>query len=111
MTTVGNRFGGTFLLPSCWLWIWQDVLYSLSVQTIPYSEFKLRLTAGDVVVCEVRETEIIGRIRKPEFRTIDPQTADSDSTLDDAGVDGAEGVTDDTESGAGSIDSVRIVDR
>lgn len=45
------------------LWMWQDAFYHLTVHTIPYSEFREHVARGDVIECDVRETEIIGRIR------------------------------------------------
>jgi cell division protease FtsH len=44
------------------LWVWQDQLHQMSVKTIPYSQFKQYLAAGEVVECEVKESEITGRV-------------------------------------------------
>src|SRR6266540_1746021 len=44
------------------LWLWQDTFTQFTVQTIPYSEFKVHLARGEVTECAVRETEITGRI-------------------------------------------------
>jgi hypothetical protein len=43
--------------------IWQDVFYTMTVHTIPYSEFKDHVAKGDVVECDVKEDEIVGLIR------------------------------------------------
>lgn len=44
------------------LWLWQGALQQLTVRTIPYSEFKARVAAGEVTECLVKENEIEGRI-------------------------------------------------
>ncbi len=44
------------------LWLWQEQLYQISVKTIPYSEFKQHLAAGEVAECEIKDMEITGRI-------------------------------------------------
>lgn len=44
------------------LWIWQDFLYQNSMKTIPYSEFKQHVAAGEVTQCQIGETDIEGRI-------------------------------------------------
>ncbi len=44
------------------LWVWQDQLHQISVKTIPYSQFKQYLAAGEVAECEVKDLEISGRI-------------------------------------------------
>ena len=51
------------------LWLWQDVFLASTIQTIPYSEFKRYLAAGQVVECNIREDRIEGKIdptRKPQ---------------------------------------------
>jgi cell division protease FtsH len=45
------------------LWLWQGVFTGTAETTIPYSEFKAAVTRGDVVTCQIRESEIVGRIR------------------------------------------------
>ncbi|MGO8751707.1 MAG: ATP-dependent zinc metalloprotease FtsH [Thermoguttaceae bacterium] len=44
------------------LWVWQDQLHQMSVKTIPYSQFKQCLAAGEVAECKVEELEITGRV-------------------------------------------------
>jgi cell division protease FtsH len=44
------------------LWVWQDQLQQMSVKTIPYSQFKKYLAAGEITECEVKDQEITGRI-------------------------------------------------
>ena len=44
------------------LWVWQDQLHQMSVKTIPYSQFKQYLAAGEVAECKVEDLEITGRI-------------------------------------------------
>ncbi len=44
------------------LFLWQDYAGSLGIRTIPYSEFKKHLAAGEVVECVLREEVIEGRI-------------------------------------------------
>ncbi len=44
------------------LWLWQDELHQMAVETLPYSQFKRYLAEGEVSECEVQETEITGRI-------------------------------------------------
>jgi cell division protease FtsH len=44
------------------IWFWQDVLSSLRVKTIPYSEFKLYLAHDEVTEAEVKQDEIVGKI-------------------------------------------------
>jgi cell division protease FtsH len=44
------------------LWVWQEVFSTTRVQTIPYSEFKARVAAREVIRIEVRQDEIIGEI-------------------------------------------------
>jgi cell division protease FtsH len=44
------------------LWLWQDLASQMSVKTIPYSQFKQYLAKKEVSECEVRETEIFGRV-------------------------------------------------
>ncbi len=54
------------------LWVWQDQLHQMSVKTIPYSQFKQRLAAGEVAECEVRDLEITGRIVPKDARSQSP---------------------------------------
>jgi cell division protease FtsH len=44
------------------LWAWQDLVYSMKIHTIPYSEFKQYLAEGEVAECQVKQNEITGRI-------------------------------------------------
>jgi len=41
---------------------WQDLVRQLRVRSIPYSQFKAHLARGEVVVAEVKQDEIVGRI-------------------------------------------------
>jgi cell division protease FtsH len=67
------------------LWLWQDMYYTVTVHTIPYSQFKTLLAQGKVVSCEVEDTEIDGKSTidpttkfPPEIQA--PETAPSDKT-------------------------------
>ena len=44
------------------LWFWQDQVRTLTVRTIPYSEFKSALTRGHVVECTIGQADITGKI-------------------------------------------------
>ena len=44
------------------LWVWQDVMYSATVHTILYSQFKQYLADGEVAECTIGSNEITGRI-------------------------------------------------
>lgn len=44
------------------LWFWQNMLTSMRVKTIPYSEFKQYLANDEVTEAEVKEDEIDGKI-------------------------------------------------
>jgi cell division protease FtsH len=44
------------------LWFWQDMLTSMRVKTIPYSEFKEYLANNEVTEAEVKQDEIDGKI-------------------------------------------------
>jgi cell division protease FtsH len=48
------------------LWLWQEAFHQIAVRAIPYSQFKKLLAAGQVVECQVREDEIIGKARSGE---------------------------------------------
>ena len=45
------------------IWAWQETLTHATVQTISYSEFKQYLRAGEVVDCQIGETELEGHIQ------------------------------------------------
>ena len=45
------------------LWIWQEAITNYTVRTLPYSEFKEHLRAGEVIAITVKPDEITGRIR------------------------------------------------
>jgi cell division protease FtsH len=52
------------------VWAWQSLLPGLSTETIAYSEFKRHVAAGEVLRCNVRIDEIVGRVKPasdPEF--------------------------------------------
>ena len=60
------------------LWLWQDVFLASTIQTIPYSEFKRYLFAGQVVECSISEDQIDGRIdptRRPSHPAARPRHA------------------------------------
>jgi cell division protease FtsH len=44
------------------LWVWQEVVRQVAVQTIPYSEFKAYLSRHEVVEASIQQDEIFGRI-------------------------------------------------
>ena len=45
------------------LWLWQDAFYQMTIRTIDYSQFKAYLAKGEVVQCDIKDDEIVGRIR------------------------------------------------
>jgi len=45
------------------IWIWQGALTQITVKEIPYSEFKQRLTRGEVADARVAATDITGTIK------------------------------------------------
>ena len=63
------------------LWAWQDQLHQMSVKTIPYSQFKQYLAAGEVAECEVKELEITGRVVPKEARSAAAPTAGKSDEL------------------------------
>ncbi|MCL5098175.1 MAG: ATP-dependent metallopeptidase FtsH/Yme1/Tma family protein, partial [Candidatus Omnitrophica bacterium] len=67
MTPRGNpqwRFSlGYIVLAILLLWIWQQTFSQMSIETIPYSQFKEYLARGEVVECSVRQDEITGKIQ------------------------------------------------
>ncbi len=63
------------------LWAWQDQLHQMSVKTIPYSQFKQYLAAGEVAECEVKELEITGRVVPKEARSMAAPTAGKSDEL------------------------------
>lgn len=44
------------------LWLWQDQWYAPAVRSIPYSDFKKAIAAGQIIECEIMEEAITGRI-------------------------------------------------
>lgn len=60
-------------------WFWLEAAHQLTVQTIPYSEFKTLLAQGKVEEATVSDTEINGKIRAPAPNTPKPPTASSSS--------------------------------
>jgi cell division protease FtsH len=55
------------------LWFWQDMLTSMRVKTIPYSEFKQYLANDQVEEAEVKQDEIDGKIvPKPQLAAAAP---------------------------------------
>ena len=65
------------------LWLWQNMAYRAMVRTIPYSEFKARLRKGEVVECQIKEDEIVGRT---EAKTAESGDADSEPGTPPASV-------------------------
>lgn len=58
-----RRFAWWYIpLMLLFLWLWQDFAYLATVHTIPYSEFKDHLANGEVSECQIKETEITGKI-------------------------------------------------
>ena len=45
------------------LWMWQQAFKQGTVHTIPYSEFKQAVAAGEVVECAIHDDEIVGTIQ------------------------------------------------
>ena len=43
------------------LWMWQDAFRQVARRTIPYSEFKLRLSKGELSDCTIEQDEITGK--------------------------------------------------
>lgn len=59
------------------LWVWQGALLERTITTLTYSEFKQRVSQGQVQECEVQTDQIVGKLKpeKPDdkpanFRTI-----------------------------------------
>jgi len=76
------------------LWGWQEGFDHWTVRTIPYSQFKRHLRAGEVREVEVRETEIVGRIVPSGPASAEPSPDPSDSSRSkDAAADAASGVS------------------
>lgn len=44
------------------LWVWQEAYRTATVLSIPYSEFKSRLFAGEVTECDIGSDDIVGKI-------------------------------------------------
>lgn len=59
------------------LWAWQDALSGFRVRTIPYSEFKARLAAGEVTEATIGETDIQGKIVPRARPATQPAEADT----------------------------------
>src|SRR2546422_757101 len=53
------------------LWLWQSTIVQFTYKTIPYSEFKDHLRAGEVIECTVKEDAIEGKIQ-PKAATAAP---------------------------------------
>lgn len=62
------------------LWMWQELFYSVTVKTIPYSEFKQHVAHREVVECDVKEDEIVGVIQVPSNSA---QPADAEQSKSD----------------------------
>jgi len=72
---------GHIVLTIVLLWLWQDAFREMTVRTIPYSEFKARVAAGEVAECIVRQDEIEGRIvPKATSATTQPAAQDTEQT-------------------------------
>lgn len=48
------------------LWTWQEAFRSVSIRTIPYSEFKERLARGEVTECHIGQDDIVGKYVVPK---------------------------------------------
>ena len=66
------------------LWVWQDIFVQARVQTILYSDFKQYVARGEVVECDVKDTEVVGLIRPKSAvvaanvkQPIDPKASES----------------------------------
>ncbi|MGA2255411.1 MAG: ATP-dependent zinc metalloprotease FtsH, partial [Thermoguttaceae bacterium] len=64
------------------LWVWQDQLHQMSVKTIPYSQFKHYLAAGEVAECEIKDLEITGRVvpKEAQAQASTPATGKSEES-------------------------------
>ena len=71
-----NAFWWYLLLTFLVLWLWQDMAYVATVHTIPYSQFKRHVADREVTQCEIKETEIVGKIA-PKSKSTDSETASS----------------------------------
>lgn len=58
-----GRFIWLFLIIIALQWFWLDAAHRLTVQTLPYSEFKILLAQGRVMNATVSDSEITGQIR------------------------------------------------
>jgi len=67
------------------LWMWQEAFSNLSVRTIPYSEFKNHLRAGEVVESVVKTDTIEGKIQ-PHGSPSTPPGAESRTNAPAAGT-------------------------
>ncbi len=67
------------------LWFWQESVHSISVRTIPYSEFKQRVAQGEVVQCTVSTDDITGKIDTAHaIKTQAPTTRKASATTEPA---------------------------
>jgi DNA polymerase III gamma/tau subunit len=64
------------LMTLAMLWLWQEGARQVGVHTIPYSQFKDYVRAGEVVQCSIQQNEITGKIQ-PRAETASKQTATS----------------------------------
>ncbi len=73
------------------LWFWQNMLTSMRVKTIPYSEFKQYLANDEVTEAEVKEDEIDGKIvpKSPAEIQAAEKAATEKATAEKAGSDNA----------------------
>src|SRR5919108_2729385 len=62
------------------LWLWQDVIISSAIRTIPYSEFKDYVARHEVVRAEIGPSDIYGVIvPKPAEHGVSPKAQPSGS--------------------------------
>ncbi|MBV8900308.1 MAG: ATP-dependent zinc metalloprotease FtsH [Verrucomicrobia bacterium] len=95
---------GTMLLM---LWLWQDVIISSAVKTIPYSEFKDYVARGEVVWADIGPNDIYGVIApKAAERTAGPNAEPTGS----AGNVKAETSPQGTKAGQFNFHTVRVED-
>lgn len=58
-----SRFIWIFLIIVGLQWFWLEAAHQLTVQTIPYSEFKTMLAQGRLMNAMIGDSEITGKIR------------------------------------------------
>ena len=65
------------------LWIWQEAITNYTVRTLPYSEFKTHLRAGEVLEATVKPDQITGRIElKSSTNAVPIDSGPAETTAD-----------------------------